>query len=101
MAGTVGGKHRLTTADVARIRGWNRVRAWRWMLRQQKKYGTDVVRDDEPRGYTIGREDFERIVARERSSFSVRIDKVEETLREHDQRLDGLTRDVLALRRAG
>lgn len=65
----------------------------------RKRHGDSVVRGDGGRGYAIARQDFDLLVSRERVSLSERIDNVEETVREHDRRLDVLAREVSTLRR--
>ncbi len=91
----------LTTADVAQLRGWNRVRAWRWMLRMQKTYGPEVVRREGPKRLVVDREVLERILAGRLPPIDPRIANrlgdLESSQREQDRRLDILARRVSEL----
>lgn len=90
----------LTTADVAELRKCNRVNAWRWMLRLQKKYGPDVVRREGPKRLVIDREILERILAGKLPPIDPRIahrlGDLEASQRDQDRRLDSLARKLSA-----
>lgn len=80
----------LTPADVARIRGWNRVRAWRWLKRLRITYGNEIVRRERDT-YIIGKRDFADFLASARPvdpRVSRQLREVADQLREQDRRLD-------------
>ena len=82
---------RLTPADIARLRGWNRVRAWRWLKSLHDKYGDEIVlRRD--RQYTIGKRQFADVMWTRQSPVDPRIQRqlreMADQIREQDRRLD-------------
>lgn len=83
----------LTPVDVARIRGWNRVRAWRWLRSLHDRYDGEIVRrETEGREqYVIRKRDFAALLAT-RHPVDPRVLRrlldFAEQIREHDRRLD-------------
>jgi hypothetical protein len=80
----------LTSADVARIRGWNRVRAWRWLKSLHLRYGEEIVRRQVDT-YIISKRSFADVMSSSRPidpRVLRRFSEIVDQLREHDRRLD-------------
>jgi hypothetical protein len=81
----------LTTADVARVRGWSRVHAWRWLKSLHRKYGSDFVQR-QGRSFAIGRAQLAQVLADSNGLLDPRIvrrlNDLEQRVRDVERRTD-------------
>jgi molybdenum-dependent DNA-binding transcriptional regulator ModE len=97
----------LTVADIAALRNWSRVHAWRWLESLRRKFGPSVVSQERGgrRRLTITRENMDRVLGHTSREIDPRIHKrladLERLTEEQTARIDVLTRDVLAIKAQG
>ena len=96
----------LTVADIARIRGVNRISAWKWVSAMEKKYGEPLFfRVGVRRHLRIAPDALEKIAEDEKAKLLNpakvyhEFDRLNRLISEQEQRLNGYAADAADQRR--
>ena len=91
----------LTVSAIARDRGWNRMRAWRWLRKIERLHGAKLSRHPTTRQIGITRDELQRVTRREEiardpaAGLRDLLDRVEAL----ESRQNGMARELSEMRR--
>jgi len=84
----------LTAGDVARLRGWDRATAWRWLVKLEREHGPTVVRRSGRRLYTTAAALARVAPTLGDDRIKARVADLESRVTLQEQRISGLARDL-------